>query len=241
MERSNTGTVLSTSERAFDHGRQPDHVAEEGDPCTVAKEGAGAVDDRTNIVKADRVNMLERWAEESDGTNVTIDLVRLSQDETPVIPFTTDGSLVKLHYCDDPETRSYVHCNGNGCLLCRIGRNQDERLLLPVYVVTTRSIAVLPISPTSRPGALRPQIMPILRSGRRVAMLIRRIDRVAFRVGTVELQDGMDDGAEVIADFVARWGAGQVDLTTVYPRLDNHDLAGLAGVAALMQFKRIEA
>jgi hypothetical protein len=184
--------------------------------------------------------MLEAWADETADADGMITVVRLSKDETPAIPFTTAGNLVKIHYCEDPEVNGYVHCNGNGCLFCRIGRSQDERLLLPVYLPTSRSVAVLAISPSSHPGALRPQIMPVLRSGKRVALLIRRLDRVAFQVGTVELQDGMDDGAEIIADFLARWQAGQVDLTAVYPRLDNQDLAGLAGVATLMQLKRIE-
>src|SRR4029077_10400340 len=133
---------------------------------------------------------------------------------------------------DDPEIRGYVHCNGNGCLLCRIGRSQDERLLLPGYLPPSRSVASLAISPSSRPGALRPQVMPILRSGKRVAMLIRRLDRVAFKVGAVELRDDIDDGREIIADFVRRWDAGRIDLTAVYQRLHNRDLADVAGVAS---------
>jgi hypothetical protein len=214
--------------------------AKPGHRDAVAEGGVDADANRPGSVKPGCVDLLQTWADEPADADGSIALVRLNQDETAVIPFTSEGFPVKIHFCGDPEINGYVHCNGDSCLLCRTGRSQDERTLLPVYLPTSRSVAVLAISPSSRPGALRPQVMPILRSGKRVALLIRRLDRVAFKVGTVELQDGMDDGAEIIAGFLARWQAGQVDLAAVYPRLDNQDLAGLAGVAALMQLKRIE-
>ena len=43
--------------------------------------------------------------------------------------------------------------------------------------------------------------MPVLRSGKRVALLVRKPDRATFKVGTVELREGMDDGAGMIAAF----------------------------------------
>jgi hypothetical protein len=187
-----------------------------------------------------RIDVLEAWDEDAAAGDLPIGLVRLNQDEMALIPFTSEAHTVKLHYCDDPEVKGYVQCNGADCLLCRIGRSPEERTLLPVYLPTGRSVAVLAISPSSRPGALRPQLMPILRAGNRVVLLIRRPDRTTFTVSTVELQDGTDDGAEIIADFQRRWEASQVDLTSVYPRLANHDMAGLASVATLMKLKGVK-
>ena len=111
---------------------------------------------RESLVPAGRVDMLEAWADEPDSVDAPIALVRINNDETAMIPFTSQGIIVKIHYCDDPEIQGYVRCNGDNCLLCRIGRNQDERLLLPIYVPASRSICVLAISPSSRPGAPAP-------------------------------------------------------------------------------------
>src|SRR5262249_44440544 len=133
----------------------------------------------------------------------------------------------------------YVHCNGPDCLLCRCGRKAEERLLLPVFLPTTGGIGVLPISPNSRAGALRPQLLPILRSGRRVALLISKPDRVKFTVSAIDLAHGMDDGATVIKAFLGRWQAGEVKLASVFPRLDNRTLADIPGVASMAKLKGI--
>jgi hypothetical protein len=183
--------------------------------------------------------VLKHWADEPSNAIPALSLVRLNNDETVLIAFTSDGIMVRLHYCDDPEIRSYVHCNGEGCVLCRIGRTPEQRLLLPVYVPASRSIGVLAISPSSSPGALRPQLLPILRSPRRMAVTIRRKDRVAFQVNAFELQEDVDDGGDVIAEFAQRWDAGLVDLTVIYPRRSNHELAEFSGIAAVMKLKRI--
>jgi hypothetical protein len=188
------------------------------------------------VVPPARIDVLKDWVDESHDD---ISLVRLSDDEIAVIPFTSEGIMVRLHYCEDEELQNYVLCNGAGCLLCLIGRSQNERLLLPVYVPASRSIGVLAISTSSRPGALRPQIMPVLRSPGRWALLIRRKDRVAYKVDPVELAQDADDGGDLIAEFERRWDAGQVDLTAVYPRRENRDLADFSRVATMMKVKGI--
>jgi hypothetical protein len=187
-----------------------------------------------------RIDLLEAWDEDAAAGGLPIGLVRLDQNEIALIPFTSAADTVKLHYCEDREVQGYVHCNGPDCLLCRIGRKHEVRTLLPVYLPTSRSVAVLAISPSCRPGALRPQLMPILRTGKRVALMISRPDKTTFKVGPVELQEGVDDGAEIIAHFLDRWEAGQVDLTAVFPRLDNHAVAELASVATMMKFKGVK-
>jgi hypothetical protein len=159
----------------------------------------------------DRVDLLEAWADKSDDIDAPIPLIRIDENEIALIPFSTEVILVHLHYCSEAEIQGYVRCNDTDCLLCRLGRKREDRYLLPVYAPTSRSVGVLAISPSSRPGALRPQLMPSLRSGRRVVWLIRRLDRVAFCVTTSDLRDGIDDGAEVIADFMRRWKAGSRD------------------------------
>lgn len=191
---------------------------------------------------SERVDLLSQWGDSGNGPeSKPIQLVRLDANEVAVVPFTKDVTPVKLHYCEQPEIKGYVHCNGTACVLCRAGRAVDDRVLLPVYVPGEKAVGVLPISPSSRPGALRPQIMPILRSGKRVAILIRKPDRARFDVSTVALSDGMDDGAKVIADFKSRWDAGEIDLALVYQRLENRDLAEVPSIASMLRLKGINS
>jgi hypothetical protein len=241
-KKGSRGTAMTspTPPSALDPRPQPGLVASVDRPGSAAGEIADPVAGRDGCVKADRVDMLKVWADEPAIDDEVITLVRPDKNETALIPFTSEGELVKIHYCDDPEINGYVHCNGSDCLLCRIGRHQDERILLPVYVPTSRSVGVLAISPNSRPGALRPQLMPILSSGKRVAILIRYPDKVTYRVGTVELQEGVADGASVIGNFLTRWKAGRVDIKAVYQRISNRDLAELPDVAEMMKLKGIE-
>ena len=189
---------------------------------------------------SDYVNIIEHWGEDGErGAHQPLEVVRLDASETAMIPFSTDGEAVSLHYCEYKEIGGYVHCNGPGCVLCRCGRKAEERLLLAVYLPATGGIAVLPISPNSRAGALRPQLIPILRSGRRVALLISKPDRVKFTVSTIDLVNDMDDGAAVIKPFLAEWQAGGVKLASVFPQLDNRTLADIPGVASMLKLKGI--
>jgi hypothetical protein len=186
-----------------------------------------------------RVDMLTLWGAETQDDHEPLGLVRLNANETMVIPFTTDLTPVEIHYCAEPEIKGYVRCNGPDCILCRIGRNKDQRFLLPVHLPTTRAVAVLAISPSAKPGALRPQLLAILKSGKRVAVSITRLDLVAYRVVPHALREGIDDGAAIIADFNRRWESHQIELCAVYPKHDNAFLAELPGVSVMMAFKGI--
>src|SRR4051812_11402017 len=91
------------------------------------------------------VNLIECWnQDEADQPSQPLEVVRLSADETAVVPFTSSAVQVKLHYCDQGEMQGYVHCNGEKCALCRAGKTADERLLLPVYLPAVERIGVLP-------------------------------------------------------------------------------------------------
>jgi len=188
---------------------------------------------------ASTFNILDRWTiEDPLQTERSLELVRPNGHEVPVIPFTSTTSLVKLHYCDEPEIRGYVRCNGN-CVLCSIGRPVEERALLPVYLPAQHTIGVLPISPSSRPGALRPQLMPFLRSGKSVVLFIRKVDRMTFKVGSCEASRDVYNCEKLVADFQRRLEAGDIDLAAVYRTLDNRVLAKVDGIATMMKFKEI--
>jgi len=189
---------------------------------------------------AEILNLLDVWKiDEVYQGNKPPELVRINNHEVAVFPFTSKITLVKLHYCDEAEIRSYLRCRGDDCLLCRIGRSVEERALLPVYLPYERKIGVLAISPSSRPGALRPQLMPFLRSDKKVVLLIRKEDQTTYTVGSREINIAMFGCERLLADFENQLEAGEIDLAAVYRSLSNEDLAKVPGIATRMQVKGV--
>jgi hypothetical protein len=81
--------------------------------------------------------------------------------------------------------------------------------------------------------------MPLLFSGKRLVVLLSRPDRGRYKVSTVELTAGMDDGAAPIAAFTRRWEAGEVDLASVYPQVGNRELESIPGIATMLLLKGV--
>jgi hypothetical protein len=186
------------------------------------------------------INMLQMPEDEGFDHSPNLGLIRIDSNETAVIPFTPDAVQVGLHYCDLPEIRGYVRCNGPKCVLCLAGRKAEERILLPVYSPASQAIGVLSFSTSSRPGALRPQLLPALRSGKRVAVLIRKADQYKHVVSVRDLDEDMDDGARLITAFLERFEAREDDLASVYPRHDNRYLASFPAIASILRLKGIQ-
>ena len=103
-----------------------------------------------------------------------LDRVRLGSDEVVVYMFTSIAEKVDLHFCSEADINDYVLCNGNGCILCQIGRNLDQRWLMAVYMPEARAVAVLPVSLSHRPHALLPQLMDVLKIPEPQVVFIRR-------------------------------------------------------------------
>ena len=183
------------------------------------------------------VNLLDVVANES--MEQTHDLVRLGNDEIAIIPFTAEGQKVDIHYCPETEINSYIVCNGPDCVLCRIGRKRDQRMLLPVYVPTAGCVGILPVSRSLRPYALLPQISNGLKAGKPMVMFVTR-DGGKYTVSTAELQKDVDSGEAAIRRFLEEYEDGQHDLTAVYPRIHNAELANVEGIGRMMQLKGIK-
>jgi hypothetical protein len=67
-----------------------------------------------------KVNILDVVA--SEIAESTLEVVRLGNDETAIIPFTADSEGIDLHYCSETEINSYVVCNGPFCFIFKFGR-----------------------------------------------------------------------------------------------------------------------
>ena len=186
--------------------------------------------------QSNTVNLLEVAAAES--TESFIEIVRLGRDETAIILFTADGEAVDLHYCSETEINGYVVCNGPECVLCRIGRKRDQRLLLPVYLPTAGCVGILPVSRSLRPFALLPQISNVLKSETPMVFFVTR-ENAKYTVSTAELQKDVDGGEAEIKRFLKDYEAGLHDLTSVYPRIDNEQLASVEQIGRMMELKGV--
>jgi hypothetical protein len=186
---------------------------------------------------------LDTWTAETGSAGpANVAAVRVDGNEKLLILFTTSMARVRLHFLDAAALRSFVHCAGGDCLLCRAGRQTETRDLLPVYDAVAQAVAVLPVSPSLRPQALRPQLAPALRQvkdGARLVLSVRKVDNVRFAVGTFPLPDDADDGADKIGAFVEQINAGTIDLGAAFPRLGAEELAAIPEVASALRMKGI--
>src|SRR5699024_9010057 len=122
----------------------------------------------------------------------------------------------------------YTRCQGDGCLLCRLGKARKHFDLIPVYDPVGRAVAVLPVPANQRPGALAPLLMPhlrALRGGARVVLEVRHHGHGVYAVAALPLPADADDGAAAVARFQAEVEAGRVDLRDAYASLANAELA----------------
>ena len=185
---------------------------------------------------SNKVNLLDIAA--ADSVDSLLEVVRLGSDETAIILFTADSEAVDLHYCSETEINSYVVCNGSDCVLCRIGRKQAKRLLLPVYLPAAGCVGILPVSRSLRPFALLPQISNVLKSEKPMVVFITREGR-KYSVSTAELQPDVDAGEAAIKRFLDDYEAGLHDLSTVYPNIDNEQLASVEEIGRMIVLKGI--
>lgn len=183
---------------------------------------------------------LAKWGTETPCTPTKLTEIRLDANDKILIPFTTSIVEIDLHYVDFEAIRGFLHCNGVDCLLCRVGRRIDKRDLLPVYDAVDKRVGVLAIPPSVRPGALRPQLSPVLRQLKgetRPLVIINRPDRGRFVVRTQPLPAGIDDGAAEIARFLEDFTQGNVDLTAAFPQMLNEELREIPEIDIALQLR----
>jgi len=171
--------------------------------------------------------------------NQPIERVRLNSDQTAIIQITPSLTEVDTHFCQESEIKNTVLCNGDDCLNCKTGKKKDTKLLLPVYLPTEDRIGVLPMSKSLRPTSLLPQIARIMKSGKSVVTFIVR-DEMKYTVTTSELPADINLNEEVIQNFLDNFNAGLIDLSSVYQKIDNSELALVPEIARMMVLKGIK-
>jgi hypothetical protein len=192
--------------------------------------------DVTAATTCSRVSLFDVVASEAVGP--TLEIVRLGNDETAIIAFTAECEEVALHYCSETEITGYLLCNGEDCILCRIGRKREQRLLLPVYLPAAGQIAILPVSKSLRPFALLPQISNVLKAEKPLVMFVMR-DGGKYTVSTAELQKDVDGGEAAIKRFMDDYNGGRLNLSTVFLRIGNEQLAQVAEIGRMLALKGV--
>jgi len=185
-----------------------------------------------------------KWEVEAARSPDSLPEIRLDANERFLVPFTTSVVTVQTHFLDLPGHWGYVRCNGPDCVLCRVGRKQDSRDLLPVYDVIAKSVGVLPVSPSVLTESLKSQLLPALRqlkADKRVLIAVRKLDRTGFSVALLDLPEGADDGASEIARFLEAHAGGTVELARIYRQLSNQELAAIPEIATSMRLKGVSA
>jgi hypothetical protein len=184
------------------------------------------------------VNLLELGRE---AENQPLELVRITRDEVPIIPFTMEGRPIALHYCNQPEIRGYVACIGTSCCLCRAGYKTEQRVLLPVYVPVDKRIGVLLVSTQMRPHSLLPQLIQQVRDAEqrqeRVVLFVSRDESYRYAVTAGAARDGDDDGAAAIKQFQADVAENKVDLTSVVQHLTEEQLRAVPDIQRRLELK----
>jgi hypothetical protein len=176
---------------------------------------------------------LDRWDAEAADNDVPSDLplVRLDDSQRWLILFTTQMLSVEVHYLDSGGYRGYLHCTGEDCILCRLDNRLKKLDLLPVYDVADAAVAVLPISPSVRPQALRPQIAAVLhdlQAGEDAMVVGISKDVLNFRVVRRPLlRRPRARDLRRMAAFAVAMASGGIDLGRAIQRLSNEELAGI--------------
>ncbi len=178
------------------------------------------------------VNLLEIASSKPRGG---LELIRVGGNAVVILPFTPEGEEVLLHFCEEVEIRGYVHCNGKDCILCRIGKKAETRILIPVYLPTSQTLGVLPVSNSIRPYALLPQLLPVLKSKKPAAVLLSRESSRFMVSSPLPVKGSMDSGAEQVKAFTELDEAVRKSrLRAVFQKIENSQLSVIPEVARVL-------
>jgi hypothetical protein len=166
--------------------------------------------------------------------------VSLSESQISVILFTKGADEAQIHYCKEPDIKSYVHCNGDDCVLCQTGVKKVKMNLMPVYSPQAGEIEVLTFTDIKRPGALLPQLQNVLGCPLPQVLLIRRPDNYSFELIAKPVPKGVDTGMDVAEAFMAEWKSNRIDLKTIYAVYSNQVLSSLSGIRRELEVRGLK-
>ncbi len=157
---------------------------------------------------------------------VALEIVRLTMAGVLMILFTKRAKRVNLHYIE--ERGIYVHCNGPDCVLCKANYKVYEKILLPVYLVVQKVIAILPISNLKDNKNGRPLlslILPfLLKAGKGLALVIvKRLSNWDYEVDSLPLSPEIEEDAKLVIEEFEE-NIDDFDIDSVYAKMSNEEL-----------------
>ncbi len=183
---------------------------------------------------------------ESSPDQVCPPIFRLSQDSRLAVVFTIQALPVSLHYLTKPggtgTEGEYIHCNGEQCLLCQLGRPANRFALLPIVSLMERRIATLPIRisyDSTSLYAMLQETLDMVADGVLRLVDLRKVGRYDFQVSSRELPPRAWQPHRLIADFTRRFEQGHIELGRIYRQVENSALATLPQIAEEMGYRGI--
>ncbi|WP_202603604.1 hypothetical protein [Vibrio toranzoniae] len=159
---------------------------------------------------------------------------KVGESANPYMIFNITYEDAKIHWLDTVEKKGYVHCNDDGCPLCQAGNKAYNRLLLPVFNLSSRQVEVLAITDSGHPKAALPQILPVFDAVEPMMMLMSR-QRNNYNVDLKPLPKNIDLGQSVIETFNNAYTSGQIKLSDVYEKCSNQELAAIPSIQVMLQ------
>ncbi|MCB2187895.1 MAG: hypothetical protein KQJ78_15850 [Deltaproteobacteria bacterium] len=166
-------------------------------------------------------------------------LIRLSRDRLIAVAFTMAGTEVQVHYCKGPELFGYVRCNGEGCALCRSGKEVKTMFLIPLYVPAHAAVEVLAVSQATTPGALLPKLLNLFASSHiqiPFMLALVKVGDYEFSVALENPKDGVDFSKNpIINAFLDEYGSDPEILVPAVSKIDNAALAQVPEIGRVLE------
>jgi hypothetical protein len=210
-------------------------------PATLLPAGDGQDQTQVNSMPiGETVDLLDYGVEIAEPRQLS--QLSLNSDEHPALAFTSNAERHLVHYCYEEDLRGYVPCRGSACLLCKIGKKPESRILLPLYDFACDDVRILMVSERRTPHALLPQIQQALAKVKAVGpqlLILSKDGSTKFRVQVRDLPKGVDNGATAIVDFATAVAAGTIRLADVLVSVSDDELRALPWFAKALQLRGV--
>ena len=171
--------------------------------------------------------------------------LRLSKDPSLISLFTTSGKQVKVYYFDDlgEGQGGYVHAVGQDCPAAKAGFVAKTFMLLPVLDRVSGDVAVLRIPLAQGAGKLLTELQNFQgpeKSGDDVIQIVKP-DNWTYDVKCVSSQRPTPSEIRTVNGVKDQLASGEMDITSVYPRLSKEQMADIPKVRATSKLKGLES
>lgn len=170
--------------------------------------------------------------------------VRIGKDEKAFTFFTAKGDDVPLHYLNEDPVNDFTECKVDDCLLCLAGKKASPYLLLPVFDLSAKQVAVLMVKSERRPGSLLAEIQKALKPTNTsiaspTTVLISKSDKYTFDVSAVAEAEAEPDASilEAVKKFVAKHEAKEVDLKSILATPSDGQLRAIDSISQMLKLK----